>query len=165
MDLPVYIDTSVIDAETVAPLSTTRRPIFSHTETGTRSHSDGNPLVVVRLDRASCVGAGDRTYHPGYQRYSGPSNHKQSLHSFSLYLHGDSLPRPVGDSVAHLPSALSPRRRCRYARHCAHPSAPRTQIASRMNGGTYTLSGTIITLGISLGTWGNLPGQDTGAMS
>ena len=66
VDLPVDIDTSVVDAEAVAVLSTARRPIFYHIETCTRTHSDGNPLVVVGLDHTAGVRTGQRGCHPSH---------------------------------------------------------------------------------------------------
>jgi len=70
---------------------------------------------------------------------------------------------------------LSTRRHRRCARHCAHSPAPHRPFTSHYPpksiesrgaepeppdpyGGTYKLNGTTNVLGISLGTWGNLPG-------
>src|SRR4029078_6156255 len=66
VDLPVDINTSVVYPKGVAVLRMVRRPIFDHVETRTSTHADGNPLVVVGLDRACGVCIGDSGCHPSH---------------------------------------------------------------------------------------------------
>ena len=122
VDLPVDINTSVVDAKGVAVLSTARRPIFDHIETRTHTHSDGNPLVIVELDRAAGVCAGNRRRHPGHQRHGGPSSTTNNFHRLfrsTFMVTASHAPLMIPVLTA---SVLSPRRHRRCARHCAHPS-------------------------------------------
>jgi hypothetical protein len=76
MDLPVDINTSVVDPESIAVLSSARRPIFYRIETETRTHSKADPLVIVYLNRAAGERTGDRGRQSSQERHGSHSDQK-----------------------------------------------------------------------------------------
>ncbi len=74
MDLPIDVDTSVIDLEVVAVRRRVNSVAFDGVETRPNSHADRNPLVIVGLDRSAGVDRWRRGRHPSHQRHHGPSN-------------------------------------------------------------------------------------------
>src|SRR6185437_8541791 len=92
VDLPVDVDTSVVDGELIAVGLMVHRSILDGIEAGPDSHADRDPLVIVGLDRSTSIGTRQRGSHPSHQRRHGPSNYKLFPPPHNMSLHTHALP-------------------------------------------------------------------------